>query len=81
MLDVTHELHAPIRPEQYAKVYAALTAIPRLDFSAYRMQIDHALVDGWWWQHAAQALQEFYTDLLMGKRPKLVLKARMASHV
>jgi hypothetical protein len=56
-------------------VRETLAAIPRRDFSAYRMQIDHSLIEGWWWRHAAAALENFYFDLLMGQRPKLVLKA------
>jgi hypothetical protein len=47
----------------------------RSSFWQYRVMIDPAIIRGWWQEHAAWELQEFYKDIEAGKRPKLVLQA------
>lgn len=42
---------------------------------AYRRFMDPDLVLGWFPRAISQALQEFYDDLVAGKRPKLILEA------
>ena len=56
-------------------VVGGIASKARQNFWYYRKQIDPALIDGWWQQHAAAHLQQFMLDMLLGKRPKLVLKA------
>ncbi len=47
----------------------------RIDFYAYRRYIHPKNKDGWWQRDVARVLQEFYDDLIAGKRPKLVIEA------
>jgi len=47
----------------------------RIDFYAYRRYIHPKNKDGWWQRDVARVLQEFYDDLVAGKRPKLVIEA------
>lgn len=47
----------------------------RNSFWEYRTLINPKLKRGWWQQEIADELQQFYTDLISGKRPKLVIQA------
>lgn len=47
----------------------------RADFLAYRKTINPKIKWGWWQEEIAVKLQEFYDDLIAGKRPKLVIQA------
>jgi len=47
----------------------------RRSFWAYRQFIDPSVKKGWWQKSAAYHLQQFYDDLIAGKRPKLVIEA------
>lgn len=49
--------------------------ICRRSFPDYFYKINPKLKRGWWQQHAAEHLQQFYVDLIDGKRPKLVIEA------
>lgn len=44
-------------------------------FYAYRQFINPKLKLGWWQREIANELQQFYEDLIAGKRPKLVIEA------
>jgi len=58
--------------DAYAEIYAAEA---RESLWAYRRFMDPELTLGWFPRAISQALQEFYDDLIAGKRPKLVLEA------
>jgi predicted phage terminase large subunit-like protein len=47
----------------------------RDNFSAFRRFMHPELLWGWWIQEVADALQQFYEDLVAGRRPKLALMA------
>lgn len=47
----------------------------RGSFWEYRTLINPKLKQGWWQHEIADELQQFYTDLISGKRPKLVIQA------
>lgn len=53
--------------------YYALQA--RNDLWAFRQYMDANLVKGWFPQDLSIHLQEFYADLIAGKRPKIVIEA------
>ena len=47
----------------------------RRSFWAYRQYMNPKMKLGWWQKDAARHLQQFYEDLIAGKRPKLVIQA------
>ena len=47
----------------------------RESFWAYRQLINPKLIKGWWQREMAMELQSFYSDLMAGLRPKLVIEA------
>ena len=47
----------------------------RESFWAYRQYINPKMKLGWWQKDAAAHLQQFYSDLIAGKKPKLVIQA------
>jgi len=47
----------------------------RESFWAYRQLINPKLIKGWWQRDMARELQLFYSDLISGCRPKLVIEA------
>jgi|Laugrefa1bdmlbdn_1035148.scaffolds.fasta_scaffold01944_2 predicted phage terminase large subunit-like protein len=47
----------------------------RESFWAYRQFINQKLIKGWWQREMAMELQSFYSDLMAGLRPKLVIEA------
>lgn len=47
----------------------------RNSFWEYRTLINPKLKKGWWQQEIADELEQFYIDLISGKRPKLVIQA------
>lgn len=47
----------------------------RSDFYAFRQAINPSLLDGWWQREVADHLMEFHSDMVAGKRPKLVIEA------
>lgn len=49
--------------------------LARNSFWEYRTLINTNLKQGWWQQEIADKLQQFYDDLISGKRPKLVIQA------
>ena len=66
----------PITPEDIDLYQAAAALQARETFWAYRQYIngpDMAL--GWWQEEVAYHLQEFYEDLIAGKRPVLLLSS------
>ncbi|MCO1498186.1 hypothetical protein M3M48_09175, partial [Limosilactobacillus reuteri] len=44
-------------------------------FLAFRKLINPKNKWGWWQEEVAQELQQFFDDLMAGKRPKLVIQA------
>jgi predicted phage terminase large subunit-like protein len=48
-------------------------ALARSDFWYYRKVITPRMFRPWWQQDVAQHLQQFYLDMLRGRRPKLIL--------
>lgn len=47
----------------------------RRSFWAYRQYMRPKMKKGWWQREIAKELQQFYDDLIAGKRPKLVIQA------
>lgn len=63
-------------PETFEIVDAARALKARSDFWLYRQYINgKAMKLGWWQELIAAEFQRFYTDLLAGLRPKLVLES------
>jgi predicted phage terminase large subunit-like protein len=58
--------------DRYTQFYAAES---RENLWAYRRFMDPELTLGWFPRAISFALQEFYDDLIAGKRPKLILEA------
>ncbi len=52
-----------------------LDEIARRDFWEYFCRINPNIKKGWWQKDAAKHLQQFYDDLVAGKRPALVIEA------
>ncbi len=49
--------------------------LPREDFWEFRQRMHPELITGWWPKQIARHLQIFYSDLVAGKRPKLLISA------
>ncbi len=49
--------------------------VPRQDFWVFRQRMHPDLITGWWPKQIARHLQNFYKDLIAGKRPKLLISA------
>jgi hypothetical protein len=47
----------------------------RADFYLYRCQVRPNMLQNWWPMEIADALQQFYQDLIAGKRPRLAIGA------
>ena len=47
----------------------------RESFWAYRQYMNPRMKRGWWQRRVARELQQFYDDMLLGLRPKLLLEA------
>jgi len=47
----------------------------RRSFWAFRQFLDPDMKKGWWQKDAAHHLQQFYDDMIAGKRPKLIIEA------
>jgi hypothetical protein len=47
----------------------------REDFYLYRMKMRPNMLQNWWTMEIADALQQFYQDLIAGKRPRLAIGA------
>ena len=47
----------------------------RDDFAVYRKVIRREMLWDWWPQEVSEKLQQFYTDLKAGKRPKVAIMA------
>ena len=47
----------------------------RLDLYAFRRHVSPKLIDGWWQEHIAQQLMQFFSDFNAGKAPRLVISA------
>jgi predicted phage terminase large subunit-like protein len=79
MLQVTPtsgRLRKPIYKQDFERlVVGGVATQARQNFWSYRKQIDPTLIEGWWQKHAAAHQQQFMLDMLLGKRPKLILKA------
>lgn len=56
----------------YEQYYAAEA---RNNFFAFRRFMDPTLKVGWWVRELSAELQQFYADMIAGKRPKLVIMA------
>jgi hypothetical protein len=48
-------------------------SLARNDFPLYRRTIHRGLLWDWWAQEVSERLQQFYTDLAAGKRPKMAI--------
>jgi hypothetical protein len=53
----------------------ALNRLAREDFGVFRRVVRPDMLWGWWLDEIARELQQFYIDLLAGRRPKLALMA------
>lgn len=52
-----------------------IVRLARLDFYTFRRYMHPKNKDGWFQRDVAENLQQFYEDLVAGKRPKLVIEA------
>ena len=50
-------------------------AVARDDFWAFRKFMHPTMIKGWWQRDVARHLQQFYCDMVDGKRPSLVMMA------
>jgi len=61
--------------EQIEALYSYKVALARDDFLAYRKLINSNLKVNWFLSDLSRKLQNFYNDLVNGKRPKLIIQA------
>lgn len=61
--------------EKLALIEAVKIKAARADFNEFRRYIHPKNDTGWFQKDAADHLQQFYADLVAGKRPKLVIEA------
>lgn len=62
--------------EDDIELYDALACMEaRESYYAYRRLLDPTLIVGWWQQTIAAELQQFYEDMIAGKRPVLLLQS------
>lgn len=69
-------MHSPVRKytdKDLAQLEELIQARARENFAFYRRYIRPDMVWGWWTEEVATHFQQFYEDLVAGRRPKLAL--------
>ena len=61
------------------KLHELSQAKAREKFAVYREYVHPDLIQGWWTEDVSKHLQQFYQDLVAGKRPKLMITAHPQS--
>ena len=75
-MDARTETGAPSLTPDDVELYAQTQAAElREDFFLYRQRIRPQMLQNWWTLEIADALQQFYDDLVAGKRPRLAIGA------
>ncbi|SRR5216683_4126576 len=62
-------------PRKVEIVKATVRFNARENFKAYRKTLRPNMLESWWTDQVAEALQKFYEDLIAGKRPRLAIGA------
>jgi hypothetical protein len=65
----------PLDPEYLGFVSASTVLKAYDDFEVFRKVMRPNMLWNWWIRDAAAALQQFYVDLIAGRRPRLVIMA------
>jgi hypothetical protein len=73
MLDVTTEGFWTPRTVEVFK--GAVRYNARQNFQVYRKALRPKMLESWWTNQVAEALQQFYEDLIAGRRPRLAIGA------
>ena len=71
-------MHAPLEKEvrfSDAEVDDIALLVARKNFLAFRRKIRPNMLVGWWIEEVAGHLQQFYDEMMDGKRPKLAITA------
>jgi hypothetical protein len=71
-------MHAPLEKEarfSTAEIDDVATIVARTNFLTFRRQIRPHMLVGWWIEEVADHLQQFYDEMMAGKRPKLAITA------
>jgi len=65
----------PIRAEELDGIAQGFELGSAVNFRAFRKHMRPGMLTNWWTDEVGDALQEFYEDLIAGKRPKLAIGA------
>ncbi len=68
-------LEQPITPTTLSEIEQGFTTRAQESFWYFRCLIDPTIKHAWWQQVASQYLQDFYADMINGKRPKIIIQA------
>jgi hypothetical protein len=70
-------MHAPLDKQLWttAEIDDVSILVARTNFLAFRRQIRSNMLVGWWIEEVADHLQQFYEEMMAGKRPKLAITA------
>jgi hypothetical protein len=69
------ELEKPLTPIQVTGIAQSYAKRADESFWYFRCLIDPTIKHAWWQQVASQYLQDFYADMVKGKRPKIIIQA------
>jgi hypothetical protein len=75
MMTTKKRLERPLDERDLELLIEAAAAKARDSFAAYRRLMHPGMRRGWWIDEVDENLQQFYTDLVGGRRPKLALMA------
>lgn len=64
-----------LTPEEIELFMEALCQLARKDFGFFRILTHPEMLTNWWTRDVAYELQQFYYDLIAGRRPKLAIQA------
>jgi hypothetical protein len=68
------QLEKPITSDALNAIQQGYTTRAQSSFWFFRCLIDPTIKHSWWQQVAAQYLQNFYNDMIKGKRPKIIIR-------
>jgi hypothetical protein len=63
----------PLEPDELNAVTQSYAIAARNDFAYYRCMLRPGMITSWWTREIARAMQQFYEDLIVGKRPMLAI--------
>jgi hypothetical protein len=69
------ELERPLTSDNVDGIAQSYIKRAQSSFWYFRCLIDPTIKHAWWQQVAAQYLQDFYADMVNGKRPKIIIQA------